>query len=365
MSVISEPSVLTPIQETPSVALVTTLPPLYVSTIPLIPHQTTVPIPIPPITTDAPTITTAVPESDALSAVQLRVAKLEKDVFELKKIDHSTKALATIKTNLIQKHSVKPAPELTKIQTPTVNLEQESEKSPSEIRKLKREQAKKKKMSKYTIKSIDKAILKVYDLKSALYHTMHENKSFNRNPANHALYHALMKAFIEDENAMDKGVIDTVKNHKRQHDDDDEDPSAGPNQGKKTKRRRTQKSESSKKPSITKETSKGKAPLKSSKIGKSTTAKEPVEEPIDEVVMDEVVIDENDDEMEDCWTSSSALVHLDTCLKLSGLAGISVDYQYRVVVFCLVVVSLGALVEAGSFPDLLLLDPRSVPAEGS
>ncbi|GJT77399.1 hypothetical protein Tco_1044124 [Tanacetum coccineum] len=29
----------------------------------------------------------------------------------------------------------------------------------------------------------------------------------------------------------------------------------------------------------------------------------------------------------------------------------------------LVVVSLGALVEAGSFPDLLLLDPRSVPAE--
>ncbi|GKB91470.1 hypothetical protein Tco_0963742 [Tanacetum coccineum] len=183
---------------------------------------------------------------------------------------------------------MKPAPELTKIQTPTVNLEQESEKSPSKIRKLKREQAKKKKMSKYTIKSIDKAILKVYDLKSALYHTMHENKSFNRNPANHALYHALMKAFIEDENVMDKGVIDTVKNHKRQH-DDDEDPSAGPNQGKKTKRRRTQKSESSKKPSITKETSKGKAPLKSSKIGKSTTAKEPVEEPIDEVVMDEAV----------------------------------------------------------------------------
>ncbi|GKB88529.1 hypothetical protein Tco_0960801 [Tanacetum coccineum] len=28
-----------------------------------------------------------------------------------------------------------------------------------------------------------------------------------------------------------------------------------------------------------------------------------------------------------------------------------------------VVVSLGALVEAGSFPDLLLLDPRSIPAD--
>ncbi|GKG13454.1 hypothetical protein Tco_0350414, partial [Tanacetum coccineum] len=38
-----------------------------------------------------------------------------------------------------------------------------------------------------------------------------------------------------------------------------------------------------------------------------------------------------------------------------------------VVVFpaVMVVVSLGALVEAGSFFDLLLLDLRSVPAEGS
>ncbi|GJY15586.1 hypothetical protein Tco_0386008 [Tanacetum coccineum] len=57
-----------------------------------------------------------------------------------------------------------------------------------------------------------------------------------------------------------KGVADTVKNHKRQHDDDedddDEDPSVGPNQGKKEKRRRTKELESSKKPSTTKETSK-------------------------------------------------------------------------------------------------------------
>ncbi|GJU54939.1 hypothetical protein Tco_1228653 [Tanacetum coccineum] len=99
-------------------------------------------------------------------------------------------------------------------------------------------------MPKYMIKSIDKAALKEYDLKSALYQTMHENKSFNRNPANHALYHALMEALIEDENAMDKGVADT---------------------GKKIKRRRTKESESSKNPSTTKETSKGKASAKSSK----------------------------------------------------------------------------------------------------
>ncbi|GJU65237.1 hypothetical protein Tco_1247072 [Tanacetum coccineum] len=107
--VISEPSVLSPVQETPSVAPVTTLSHLSVSTI-----------------------------------------------LPLKKIDHSAKVLATLKsqvptiveyylgskigndlqkvlqrhtTELIQKYSVKPAPESSKIQEPTIDLEQESEKS--------------------------------------------------------------------------------------------------------------------------------------------------------------------------------------------------------------------------------------------
>nr|GEU47253.1 hypothetical protein [Tanacetum cinerariifolium] len=100
-----------------------------------------------------------------------------------------------------------------------------------------------------------------------------------------------MEALIEDENAMDKGVADTVQDHKRKHDDDeddDEDPLAGPNQGKKTKRRRTNESDSSKKPSTTKETPKGKAPSNGSKTSKSTLTNEPVEEPIAEVVMDVV-----------------------------------------------------------------------------
>ncbi|GJY85475.1 hypothetical protein Tco_0499501 [Tanacetum coccineum] len=73
---------------------------------------------------------------------------------------------------------------------------------------------------------------------------MHKNKSANRNPANYILYHALMEALIEDENAMDKEVADKVKDHKRKRDsdddedDDDEGPSAGSNQGESTKRRR-------------------------------------------------------------------------------------------------------------------------------
>ncbi|GJX63549.1 retrovirus-related pol polyprotein from transposon TNT 1-94 [Tanacetum coccineum] len=97
--VISEPSILTPVQETPSVALVTSLPPSSVSTIPPAPlQQTTTPIPTPPIITKTPNITTVVPKSDTFTAIQLRVAKLEKDVSELKKIDHSAKDLATLKS---------------------------------------------------------------------------------------------------------------------------------------------------------------------------------------------------------------------------------------------------------------------------
>ncbi|GKC23642.1 hypothetical protein Tco_1025792 [Tanacetum coccineum] len=284
----------TQVQETPLVSPIITLPPPSVSTIPPVPHQTTTPIPTPPIITESLTITTVVHESDALTSVQLRVAKLEKDVSDLKKIDLSTEALATLKSqvpnvvdeylgsklgdtlqktlqkhsvDLIQTHSMKPAPESSKIQTLIVNLKQGSEKSDSEILKIKREQNEKQKMPKYTIKSTNKAALKEYDQKSTLYQTMHENKSFNKNPANHALYHAIMKALIEDENAMDKGVADTVNDHKRKHDDDDDDRPAGPYQGSKT--------------------------------GKSASAKEPVKEPIAEVVMDDEVNTAGEDVVRD------------------------------------------------------------------
>ncbi|GJY57764.1 retrovirus-related pol polyprotein from transposon TNT 1-94 [Tanacetum coccineum] len=75
----------------------------------------------------------------------------------------------------------------------------------------------------FTIKSTDKATLKEYDLKSVVYQSMHANKSFNKNPANHRLYHALMEALIKDENTIDKGVADIVKDYKRKHDNDDDE----------------------------------------------------------------------------------------------------------------------------------------------
>nr|GFB54015.1 hypothetical protein [Tanacetum cinerariifolium] len=54
-----------------------------------------------PYTIDALTITTTVPESNALVDVQLRVAKLEKDVSQMKKIDHSIEALAALKSQVL------------------------------------------------------------------------------------------------------------------------------------------------------------------------------------------------------------------------------------------------------------------------
>ncbi|GJY14319.1 hypothetical protein Tco_0383628 [Tanacetum coccineum] len=152
-------------------------------------------IPTPIITIEAPIITTAISESDALSIVQLRVAKLEKDVSDLKKIDLSAEALVSLKT-----------------QVPSI---------------------------------VDN----------------------------------YLRSKVRD------------RKHDDNEDDDDEDPPARPNQGKQTKRRRTKDSESFKKPSTTKETPKGKALSKGSKTGKSASAKEPVKEPIAEVVMDDTGVD--------------------------------------------------------------------------
>ncbi|GJV42033.1 hypothetical protein Tco_1420473 [Tanacetum coccineum] len=88
ISVISEHSVLTHIPETPSVAPATTLlPPPTVSSISHVIQQTTTSIPTPPITTEAPSITTIL---DLLHVVIQRVSVLKKDVQELKEADNTT-----------------------------------------------------------------------------------------------------------------------------------------------------------------------------------------------------------------------------------------------------------------------------------
>ncbi|GJV36840.1 hypothetical protein Tco_1409317 [Tanacetum coccineum] len=113
----------------------------------------------PPINTEATTITTSLPEITPFIALQLRVAKLEQEMSEVKKTDLSADVLASIRSqvptavdtylgsklddallkvlerhtaDLIKKYSVLPGPESVK--------NQESEKSPKEIIKAKKEQ---------------------------------------------------------------------------------------------------------------------------------------------------------------------------------------------------------------------------------
>nr|GEY08334.1 hypothetical protein [Tanacetum cinerariifolium] len=61
-------------------------------------QQTPTLIPSQPIINDALTITTAIPKSDALSSIELRVEKLEKDVSELNIVDHSFETLFVLQS---------------------------------------------------------------------------------------------------------------------------------------------------------------------------------------------------------------------------------------------------------------------------
>ncbi|GJW16211.1 hypothetical protein Tco_0020344 [Tanacetum coccineum] len=101
----------------------------------------------PPINTEATTITTSLPEITPFIALQLRVAKLEQEMSEVKKTDHSD-VLERHTADLIEKYSVLPGPEFVK--------NQESEKSPKEIIRAKKEQDEEKQDSTYSIHVNDK-----------------------------------------------------------------------------------------------------------------------------------------------------------------------------------------------------------------
>ncbi|GJY67847.1 hypothetical protein Tco_0470829, partial [Tanacetum coccineum] len=107
----------------------------------------------PPINTEATTITTSLPEITPFIALQLRVAKLEQEMSEVKKTDHSADVLKT-PASLIEKYSVLPGPE--SIQN------QESEKSLKEIIKIKKEQVRRNKIQLSLLLTGLKLILKNY-----------------------------------------------------------------------------------------------------------------------------------------------------------------------------------------------------------
>nr|GEU32112.1 hypothetical protein [Tanacetum cinerariifolium] len=170
-------------------ALATTIPPIlppFFSTL-----QQSTPIPT-PTTTEATTSTTTIPESTTLP--DIRVFDLEKEVKIFKN------------------------------------------KSFVDIRKIKMEQAGKQQETKYTTTSFDKAALKKFDQKRTLFKIMTKSKSFVKNTKHMALYHALMKLILKDEDTMDKGITDKLKKRKSDDADRDEDPPVGPDQGLKRRK---------------------------------------------------------------------------------------------------------------------------------
>ncbi|GKB94324.1 hypothetical protein Tco_0980461 [Tanacetum coccineum] len=130
------------------------------------------------------------------------------------------------------------------------------------------EHARKQQVPKETITSSDTTALEEFDQKTTLFLTMTKFNSFKKSPKQRALYHALMESTLEDEDAMDEGVAEKLKKKKPNDADKDEGPSAGLDRG--FERQRTSKgTETSKKTSAIKDSSKGKYPGTSSKPTKS------------------------------------------------------------------------------------------------
>ncbi|GKA28139.1 hypothetical protein Tco_0714307 [Tanacetum coccineum] len=116
---------------------------------------------------------------------------------------------------------------------------------------------------------------------------MDKSRSYLTHDKHQALFDALLNLLCLDDviTRGQAGLEKIIIKRDYDGDDKDEDPSARPNQGKKTKRKRTKELESSKKTSTTKETSKGNYPTKGLKSNKYMHAEDSVVKPNEEVIM--------------------------------------------------------------------------------
>nr|GEV75843.1 hypothetical protein [Tanacetum cinerariifolium] len=97
VSIIPKPSVIKPIPQNVQAALATTILPIISLIFPI--HQQTTPIPT-PTNTKATTSTTTVLNLKPFMAIHLRVSDLEKEVKELRSVDHSSVILIVIKSEV-------------------------------------------------------------------------------------------------------------------------------------------------------------------------------------------------------------------------------------------------------------------------
>nr|GEW51269.1 hypothetical protein [Tanacetum cinerariifolium] len=116
-----------------------------------------------------------VPESEALTVVLQRVFDLEKDVKELKQVDHSPAILEIIKSQ--------------------------------------------EKMAKHSTTQFDQAVDDEYVQKDILFKMMMASKSYEKHPAHKAPYNALIQSLLVDENHMDRLDVDPLSQKKRRHED--------------------------------------------------------------------------------------------------------------------------------------------------
>ncbi|GJW86500.1 hypothetical protein Tco_0161840 [Tanacetum coccineum] len=170
-----------------------------------------------PTITKATTSTTAVPDSETLVALQLRVTNLKKDVKELKDVDKSTKIISTIQSEVPKaiKEYLGSSLDDAMYKVTLRNF--------ADIMEPERKQQ----VPKETITSSDTTVLEEFDQETTLFQAMTNSKSFNRRPKQIALYHALIESILGDEDAMKKGVNDKLKKRKPDNADKDEGPSAG------------------------------------------------------------------------------------------------------------------------------------------
>ncbi|GJY36005.1 hypothetical protein Tco_0421383 [Tanacetum coccineum] len=225
--------------------------------------------------------------------VTTAITNLEKDVKELKTVDHYAALLSTIKSEVpnavkeylgtslddalykvLKKHDA----DINKEHSVPAELAKRLrhqyvlEKSTKDIRKIKMEHVRKQEEPKETITSSDTTALEEFDQKTTLFETMTKSKSFNKSLKQRALYHALMESILEDEDAMDEGVADKLKKRKQNDVDKDEGPSTGSDRG--LKRQKTSKYTEPSKKDKSIETSKGTSKTQPKSIDKPAQAEE-------------------------------------------------------------------------------------------
>ncbi|GKE33722.1 hypothetical protein Tco_1453044, partial [Tanacetum coccineum] len=195
---------------------------LSVTTITPIQQQTT-PIPTPPITTVAPSVIIAIP--NPLPTVIQRLYVLESQFKAWKQVDHSKAIEDSVQANIINEKI------LTFLAQSSFTPDQSASRADECLSEL--------------------------ELKSIFFEKMDKRCSYLTHDKHQDLFNSLLNSIMLDE-ATKKGDAnpDNVLRKRDRGDDEDEDHYARLNQGKKTKRRRTKESESSKKSSTLKDTSK-------------------------------------------------------------------------------------------------------------